>query len=199
MTSVAVGTEVTSRPPRRSRRAAFPHRAPVAGQTRPRFGAWAALAPPVRRLAAPVTCLIRLRSGPCVAACLPHNRPPSLHTLRRRRGRPCSGLHRYYTAVWAAVGERRSPRFRRDPFVRELGSDPRQGDGASHSGPAHVAFGALDRLGPALKFLSWLHTDPARSLCPLRRGRHLPRRNTRYRWALPQGSRMRFRTLPLVE
>src|SRR3954469_14367108 len=26
----------------------------------------------------------------------------------------------------------------------------RQGDGASHSGPAHVAFGALDRLGPCV-------------------------------------------------
>src|SRR3954453_11867485 len=56
LTSVAVGTEVTSRPPRRSRRAAFPHRAPVEGQTRPAFGAWAAHPVPVRGLRPSGTC-----------------------------------------------------------------------------------------------------------------------------------------------
>jgi hypothetical protein len=39
---VAVGAGVTSRPPRRSRRAAFPHRAPVGSQAWSMFGAWAA-------------------------------------------------------------------------------------------------------------------------------------------------------------
>jgi len=57
---VAVGTEVTSRPPRRSRRAAFPHRAPVEGQTRPAFGAWAAHPVPVRGLGPSGTCRVRL-------------------------------------------------------------------------------------------------------------------------------------------
>src|SRR5215210_7765208 len=34
---------------------------------------------------------------------------------------------------------------------------PRQGDGSSHSGPAHVAFGTLDRLGPCDIGISWLN------------------------------------------
>ena len=57
---VAVGAGVTSRPPRRSRRAAFPHRAPVEGQTRPAFGAWAAHPVPIRGLRPSVTCRFRL-------------------------------------------------------------------------------------------------------------------------------------------
>ena len=57
--SVAVGDRVAPAPPRRSRRAAFPHRAPAKGRTRLRFGALAAHAPPIRRLAASVTRRIR--------------------------------------------------------------------------------------------------------------------------------------------
>src|SRR3954469_25709232 len=53
------GTGVTSCPPRRSRRAAFPHRAPVEGQTRPAFGAWAAHPVPVRGLRPSGTCGFR--------------------------------------------------------------------------------------------------------------------------------------------
>jgi len=56
---VAVGAGVTSRPPRRSRRAAFPHRAPVEGRTRPAFGAWAAHPVPVRGLRPSGTCQFR--------------------------------------------------------------------------------------------------------------------------------------------
>src|SRR3954470_18545881 len=36
----------------------------------------------------------------------------------------------------------------------------RQGDGSSHSGPAHVAFGTLDRLGPCDIGISWLNPTP---------------------------------------
>jgi hypothetical protein len=56
---VAVGDRVTQAPPRRPRRAAFPHRAPAEGRTRSRFGALAAHAPPIRRLATLVTRRIR--------------------------------------------------------------------------------------------------------------------------------------------
>ena len=35
-------------------------------------------------------------------------------------------------------------------FRARAGLRPRQGGGASHNGPAHVAFGALDRLGPCV-------------------------------------------------
>ena len=59
-TCVAVGAGVTSCPPRRSRRAAFPHRAPVEGQTRPAFGAWAAHPVPVRGCRPSGTCGFRL-------------------------------------------------------------------------------------------------------------------------------------------
>jgi hypothetical protein len=82
---VAVGAGVTSCPPRRSRRAAFPHRAPVEGQTRPAFGAWAAHPVPVRGLGPSGTCGFRR----CVrgmrwpspflrpAAFPPHSPPPT--------------------------------------------------------------------------------------------------------------------------
>src|SRR5271165_3227193 len=61
-------------PPPQIPAAAFPHRAPAEGRTRPEFGAWAAHTPPIRRLAASVTRRIRL----CVRGmrcCLPSPRP----------------------------------------------------------------------------------------------------------------------------
>ena len=67
-TGVAVGDRVTPAPPRRSRRAAFPHRAPVEGRTRSKFGAWAAHTPSIRRLAASVT-------RQCPALCPGHALP----------------------------------------------------------------------------------------------------------------------------
>src|SRR5688572_12547990 len=84
-TLVAVGAGVTSRPPRRSRRAAFPHRAPIEGRTRPAFGAWAAHPVPVRGLRPSETCRVRLWGrGMCwplpflrPAAFPPRSRPPA--------------------------------------------------------------------------------------------------------------------------
>src|SRR3954447_22394457 len=131
---VAVGAGVTSRPPRRSRRAAFPHRAPVEGRTRPAFGAWAAHPVPGsgrREHASSGTV-----SGACVGPCPSFD--PSLHALRHQPvGRCCSRFHRYYTAssylpirlrlltfpnrpgiAVATAGGMRSPRFRRVPFGR---------------------------------------------------------------------------------
>ena len=136
--SVAVGTEVTSRPPRRSRRAAFPHRAPAEGQTRPAFGAWAAHPVPVRGLRPSGTCRFRL----CVrgmrwplpflrpAAFPPRSPPPtrrpvlfeaSSGTMQPSdssdlpvRLRLLAFPNRPGTAR-AVAGGRRSPRFRHDP------------------------------------------------------------------------------------
>ena len=103
-----------------------------------------------------------------VAAHLSSDRPPSLHALRHRfvvgfvRGFPgttqpsdSSHLPRQLRLLdflsWPAVpvataGGVRSPRFRRVPFVRDVALDP--GDGSSHIGTAHVAFGSRDGLGP---------------------------------------------------
>ena len=98
--AVAVGNRVTPAPPHRSQRAAFPHWAPVEGRTRPKFGAWAAHAPPIRRLAASGACRFRFcardmrrRSSSLRPAAFPPPPPPPALC------RHCSGLHRYYAAV----------------------------------------------------------------------------------------------------
>ena len=142
---VAVGTAVARRPPRRSRRAAFPHRAPVSGRTRSAFGVWGTHAAPIRGLAASVTCLVRrcVRSMCCnspfprPAAFPPPSPPPmSLGIVRRFTGtmQPSDSSHlprrlhlidfpsRPCTAA-AGTGEVRSPRFRRLPFMRNGVSD----------------------------------------------------------------------------
>ena len=77
---------------------------------------------------------------------IPPTEPPSLHALRRRSSRSCSGaspalrgssdsspvprqlrllafLPRPGIAT-ATAGQMRSPRFHRDPFVRDVASDP---------------------------------------------------------------------------
>ena len=62
------------------------------------------------------------------------------------------------------------------------GLRPRQGDGSSHNGTAHVAFGSSDGLGPCdfKDFVAQSHT-PNDHCVRFANGRHLPRRNTRYR------------------
>ena len=77
---IAAGKRVSPLPPAAgSRRAAFPHRAPIKGRTRSRL--WTPL---IRRFAASWTCRSRVLSpGTCVAAYLPSDRPPSLRHLRR--------------------------------------------------------------------------------------------------------------------
>src|SRR5215218_5484335 len=84
------------------------------------------------------------------------------------------------TATLAAAGKMRSPRFRRAPFVRDLVSDPGRATVPRIAAPLMLPSALWTASAPALKFLSWLNTDPTRLLCTLRRGRHLPRRNTRY-------------------
>lgn len=106
----------------------------------------AAHVPPTRRLAASVTRRPGSESGACVAARLSFDRPPSLHSLRRRF---VVGFVRGFTGTtqpsdssrlpqqlrlldflsWpgiaaATAGGMRSPRFRRDPFIRDVASDP---------------------------------------------------------------------------
>ena len=88
-------------------------------------------------------------------------------------------------AAAATAGGKRSPRFRRDPFVRELVSDPGRAAAPRITAPLMLPSTVWNASAPALKLISWLNTDPTRWLCTLRRGRHLPRRNTRYRRALP--------------
>src|ERR1700724_475029 len=44
--------------------------------------------------------------------------------------------------------EMRSPRFRSDPFARDVALDPGRATAPSHSDAAHVAFGRMKTLGP---------------------------------------------------
>ena len=60
----------------------------------------------------------------------------------------------------AIAGETRSPRFRRDPFARDVFSDPGRVNDASHNGIAHVAFDSFHGLRPCGKPISWLNSTP---------------------------------------
>ena len=158
---VAVGTEVTSRPPRRSRRAAFPHRAPVEGQTRPAFGAWAPV--PIRGLRPSGTCWFRL----CVRGMrwpLPFLRPFPPHSpssaCRPTLFEASSVLYSRPTPPTFRSGFGSSP-SRTDPGpprrLRAAGGLPGSDtilDGSnwtpaepSQNGPAHVACGSSQCLG----------------------------------------------------
>src|SRR5215212_933097 len=181
-----VEVPVTRHLAHRPRRATFPHRAPVAGQTRPKFGASTALAPPVRRLAASVTCRIRLRvrdlrcclPSPRPAAFPPYPPPPTRSALFGAslvlRSRPTPPAFRGRFALLnvpsrpgtaeAAAGSRRSPRFRRDPFVRDLVSGPGRATAPRIAAPLMVRSTVWNVSAPALKLLAWLATDPTRLL-----------------------------------
>ena len=83
-------------------------------------------------------------------------------------------------AAAATAGSRRSPRFRRGPFVRDVVSDPGRATMPRMTASLMLRSTAWNVSAPATSSLSWLNTHPTRSLCTLRRGRRLPQRNTRY-------------------
>ena len=91
---------------------------------------------------------------------IPPTEPPSLHALRRRSSRSCSGaspalrgssdsspvprqlrllafLPRPGIAT-ATAGQMRSPRFHRDPFVRDVASDPGRATAPRITTPPHT-------------------------------------------------------------
>ena len=112
----------------------------------------------------------------------PSDRASFLHALRRRSSRPCSGassvlrsssnsspvprqlrllafLPRSGIAA-ATAGQTRSPRFRRDPFVRDVAFDPGRASAPRMTAPAHVAFDVNHSLGPCdvKDFVAQSHT-----------------------------------------
>jgi hypothetical protein len=142
-------------------------------------------------------------SGACVAARLPSDRPPSLHHLRRRSGsalfeassvlrsRPTppaflSGSARSSfpprpgTAT-AVAGGRRSPRFRRVPFRRDVVFDPGGATAPRLAAPHMLPSTFPTASASATSGISGLNTHPAGSLCTLRSRRRRRPRNTRYR------------------
>jgi hypothetical protein len=179
---VAVGTGVTSRPPRRSRRAAFPHRAPAGSQAWSMFGAWAAHTVSTRGPMPRGTCLIRL----CVRGMrrhrplLPAGSLPSTPSAAAPRGlvrgfigtmdpsdssdlpirlRLLAFPNRPGTAL-AAAGSRRSPRFRRDPFVRDVASDPGRATVPRITAPHMLPSAIATASAPATSRFSWLNPTP---------------------------------------
>src|SRR5450830_450054 len=78
---------------------------------------------------------------------------------------------------WPNVG---SPRFRRDPFVRDGVFDLGRASAPRITVPHMLPSATLKASASAILLLSRLNRPPAQLLCTLRHGRHLPRRNTRY-------------------
>ena len=199
---VAVGTGLTARPPRRSRRAAFPHRAPVEGRTRPGLGLGRPM--PSRSVGSPLGDMPVPALGPGHASLLAFpstGRLPSTISAADP-GRRCSRLHRYYAAVrllrpserlrsssfptrpgiaMAVAGGRRSPRFRRVPFRRDVVFDPGGATAPRIAVPHMLPSTFPTASASATSGISGLNTHPAGSLCTLRSRRRRRPRNTRYR------------------
>ena len=142
--SCRVEVPVTRHLPLRSRRAAFLHRALAGSQAVSTFGAWAAHSASIRAAVPPVTCLFRrcVRGMLWYRPFLPAGSLPS--TLSAAAPQLCSNAS---SVVWTrptprafrgsfvsstscrgpsalvTSGDTRSPRFRRDPFVRDVALD----------------------------------------------------------------------------
>src|SRR6266478_8185717 len=177
-----VEVPVTRHLPHRSHRAAFPQWALVEGQTRSRVGAWQPNLPPTRRRAASVTRRPGSESGACVAARLSFDRPPFLHSLRCRfvvgfvRGfigttqpsdssRLPQQLRLLDFLSWpgiavATAGGVRSPRFRRDPFIRDVASDPGRATVPCVPAPHMLPSAVATASAPATSRISWLNPTP---------------------------------------
>jgi hypothetical protein len=142
---------------------------------------------------APVTRFPGSESGPCVAG--PHSpwSRPLAPPAPQRIAPPCSpASHYYYGRVrlptfvhhrlrfslpdadqsglpWPSVG---SPKFRRDPFARDVLFDPGRVDRTSHNGPVHVAFDHFNSLCPCDRPFRGSITHPTQPLCTLRGRRY---------------------------
>ena len=199
---VAVGTVIAHRPPRRSRRAAFPHRAPVEGRTRSSFGTVTVLPASIRRLAASVACKARhrVRSMRCrspslrPAAFPPQSPPPTplgfvrgfTGTMQPSDSSPVPRQLRLLDFLsWpgiaeATAGQARSPKFRRVPFARNGVFDLGRASAPRITVPHMLPSTCVTVSAPAnLKFRGSI-AHSMQSLCTLRHGRHLPQRNTHY-------------------
>ncbi len=182
--AVAVGTGLAASPPRRSRRAAFPHRAPVSGDTVAPFGVWAthAVAQRDRDGAGdtPTRFCARSVPGRAVSPC-PGAFPPSTPLPRARHCSQTSSVLRTGPtsparassataphlpdadrAAAAARSSRRPPRFRRDPFLRDVVFDPGRATAPRLAVP-HVLPSTLLTASASASFeISWLNSTPHR-------------------------------------
>jgi hypothetical protein len=79
----------------------------------------------------------------------------------------------------AIMGQTRSPRFRRDPFERDVAFDPGRASAPRVAAPHILPSAVVNASAPAVSVFRGSIPHPTQLLCTLRRGRHLPRRNTR--------------------
>jgi hypothetical protein len=82
--------------------------------------------------------------------------------------------------VGTTAGQTRSPRFRRAPFERDVACDPGRASAPRIAAPHMLPSAVAKVSAPALSVFRGSIPHPIQLLCTLRRGRHLPRRNTRY-------------------
>jgi hypothetical protein len=81
----------------------------------------------------------------------------------------------------ATAGGVRSPRFRRVPFMRDRVFDHGRASAPRKAVRTMLPSTFSTGSAPAVGIFRGSIAHPTRLLCTLRRGRHLPRRNTRYR------------------
>src|SRR5208337_4870992 len=116
------------------------------------------------------------------SSAIPPTEPPSLHALRRRSSRPCSGASQVLRGssdsspvprqrrllaflprpgiAAATAGQTRSPRFRRDPFVRDVFSDHGRASVPRMTGPHMLPSTFLTVSASASIWLSRLNSTP---------------------------------------
>jgi hypothetical protein len=107
------------------------------------------------------------------------SRHPARATARRLPSSRCGPPA--LSGRWSNAG---SPRFRRDPFARDVLFDPGRVDSTSHNDTAHVAFGSKGQPPPpAKRVFRGSRPHPTQPLCTLRVRRR--RRLTQH--SLPDG------------
>lgn len=192
---VAVGNRVTPVPPHRSRRAAFPQRAPpesltvtgvrgLGGPSSSGPGAWPSVdrripvqgPEPVSRHThpprwGPSLHVLRRQVTPALFGRFPGSMTPSDSSLLPRRLR-LLGFPLWPRTAAAAVGGTRPPRFRRGPFVRDMVSDSGRATEPRITVPHMVPSTFSTVSASATSGLSKLNTYPTRLLCTLRSRRH---------------------------
>ena len=162
---------------------------------------------PIRRRATPVTCFVRrrVRSMRCRPPSLrpgsfpPRSPPPLIAGLFERFAGTTSPsdsspaprqlrlldfLSRPRIAH-ATGGQARPPRFRRDPFARDVVFDHGRASAPRIAAPHMLPSTTVTVSASATFGLSRLNTHPTQLLCTLRRRRRLPRATLATRRALP--------------
>ena len=144
-----------------------------------------------------------LRPGHRQSSAIPPTEPPSLHTLRRRSSRPCSGASSVLRGssdpssvprqrrllafpprpgvAAATAGQARSPRFRRRLFARDGVFDRGRATAPRMTAPHMLPSRFSSASAPRFSCFRSSIAHPTRLLCTLHTRRRRRLRNTHYR------------------